>query len=376
MTISLVTQLKVLQTRAGSPSIRTIARLIERQARSDGMARSTIQDKLDGRSSVTLSQLLSLIEAFAEHARLIGSPLRPHEIDQEIWRERFFATKLKTPQMGNTPPPPSQEIAGEGNPWNLESLRRAGMVDVIELITQSAGTRTAAWLPRVAREMIQAQMSCDGFMETAAHEHPQEVIKTAAALAEEFPRLSIATEMDPWAVDSRDNTDTVVALLRFAARIHSPESCPVFVAGLRRAEIGDYVDGFLVSVARWHLASDIERAVENLRAAQLGRDAMQLLNHVGRKRLLQRTFEVVDHFDKLGAKEDRNTILGGMASTPQRLLKAVQEAQKGTDADEIYSVLVAGVPRGNRERHVTLLRREGFHRLASEISPDPDEPPF
>ncbi|WP_369189313.1 hypothetical protein [Streptomyces sp. R08] len=167
-----------------------IERLIARQGRQHPMARSTIQEKISGRSPVNLLQVLSIVEALAEHARLNGIPLSQQEIDQSVWRERA-ATSMVNPTVrasgrGFSPPPKRREIE-----WNVEPLKHAQMFDLVAIVDDEAKeVEVASWLPRVIRGMMQAEMSFNGFLESAAMDSPHGVVGTVAALQAEFPRTS------------------------------------------------------------------------------------------------------------------------------------------------------------------------------------------
>ncbi|MGW3322944.1 hypothetical protein [Streptomyces virginiae] len=378
MKTALVAQLQDLRVRAGSPSVRDIERLVARQGRQEKMARSTIQAKLSGQSSLKLGQVLCLVEALAEHARLIGSPLSPQEIDQGVWRERVVADQKR---LSRAEVPISPSAPGRPDPqdrWPLSALHQAGMLDVAEIVVQSKGTQTATWLPRVAGEMLQAQMSCKGFMKTAAYDQPLDVVKTVAALHREFPR----PESDPnsWGGGwSPENSETVLALLSYAARVHGAKSAPVIVVGLRRAGAGEYVGDFLKWLACWHLAAAIEGAVVHLRAAELARDALGLLQCVGADRRMDRTFEVAAHFDEIGVTRDRDAVLQAMACDRNRLVSALRSIVGLESEKEMRDVLMAQAAIMGDPTFRDTLKSEGFGDLAHlipETNGYPDEPPF
>lgn len=79
-----VNQLNNLRARADNPSYRTIERLISRQRRPNKMARSTTQEKMSGNSPLILTQVLSIVDALAEYARLHEVPLPLQEINHEV----------------------------------------------------------------------------------------------------------------------------------------------------------------------------------------------------------------------------------------------------------------------------------------------------
>src|SRR2546430_13056778 len=71
----LAEQLNRLRVRAGSPSVRELAKLTGRQGPGRAMSRSTVQDKISGKSLPRLGQILALVRACADHAKSIGVPL-------------------------------------------------------------------------------------------------------------------------------------------------------------------------------------------------------------------------------------------------------------------------------------------------------------
>jgi hypothetical protein len=121
---TLLTELQALRVKAGNPSIRVIGRLVENQGRKNPMARSTIQDKLSGKSLPDLAQVLSIVEALSEYASSIGAPLGPEETGIQTWRDRFArqnTTKAQAPLSERTVD--SSPDVSEQLPWNLDPLR-------------------------------------------------------------------------------------------------------------------------------------------------------------------------------------------------------------------------------------------------------------
>lgn len=371
MRTRLLAQLQDLRVRAGDPSLRDIERLIARQARQGKMARSTISAKLAGGSPLKLGQLLSIVEAFAEYARLQGLPLPPQDIDQNTWRDRLVTRNI-THQQGKEIPTAVEENAEQNQTvWDVTPLRHAGMTDLVELISQSKGRRTADWMPHVATEMMRAQMSCKTFMETAASESPQEVVSTLAALAQAFPRQQDGPFGD-W--PSPDNEKTVLTLIRCAAKTHGLESAPIVAVGLRRAGEGSYVTDFLRAVGGWHLAPNIERSVNSLRKAALSNDAMNLLIETGANRLLGRTFEVIEYFNKTENKTERDYILKGAAGNLNRMLVMLKNIENDEHSREMHNALVSGIPSGREQEYSVALQDAGYVDLALRALDE--EPPF
>lgn len=371
MTNNLAKQLNDLRVRAGNPSYRELQRTMETLGRRHSMARSTIQEKLTGKSQAKLHQILSLVAAIAEYGRINGTPLSPQEVDENSWRAKFVASSRRNSNTANTID--SQQV-GNVRAWDSSPLRHAGMTDLLDLIARSDGAPIATWLPHVASEMFQAQMSCESLMKWAAQGAPREVVECIAALEEIFPLPEPSD--NPWASWSPGNSATVTLLLRFAARVHGAASSPVIVVGLRRSQVGRYVDDYLRGVATWHLAPALHKAVESLMSAELAADAKRMLTLVGSNRKEDRIMEVVRHFDDLGEVALRDFILQGMAKDEKRFMAGI----RGTHLEDMQGSLIAAIPHDKKSTYADLLDSSDFGELASqiraEISSYSDEPPF
>ncbi|MFJ6646770.1 hypothetical protein ACIQPS_14090 [Streptomyces sp. NPDC091290] len=372
MTNNLVKQLNDLRVRAGNPSYRELKRTMEALGRRHSMARSTIQEKLTGKSQAKLHQILSLVAAIAEYGRVNGTPLSPQEIDENSWRAKFVASSGRN---GNTATTVDAQQVGSLRAWDSSPLRHAGMTDLLDLIERSEGAPITSWLPHVASEMFQAQMSCESLMKWAAQGSPREAVECIAALDETFPRPEPTDS--PWGASwSPGNSATVMTLLRFAARAHGGISSPVIVVGLRRSEVGRYVEDYLRGVATWHLAPTLQKAVESLRSAELTADATRMLTLVGSKRREDRIMEVVRHFDELGEVELRDAILQGMAMDEKRFMAGI----RGTHHEEMQGSLIAAIPHDKKSEYADLLSSSDFEELASKVRAQTssyyDEPPF
>jgi hypothetical protein len=334
------------------------------------MARSTIQEKLSGKSSPNLHQVLSLVTALAEYGQKHGTPLTPQEVDENSWRAKFVASQGKSNQ---TPEKLAREFGGSGlRVWNSEPLRHAGMTDLLDLIERSQEAPPATWLPHVASEMFHAHMSCEGLIKWAAEGSAQDVVQCIAGLDQIFP-VPPPSE-DPWGSSwSPGNSATVRKLLLYAARFHGAQSSPVIIVGLRRSDCGEYVNDFLSNVACWHLPHDLHSAVNGLKSAELTRDSMQLLEYVGSRRLGDRIMEVVQYLDHHGLTVERNKVLEGMASHKERFMIGV----RGTMHDEMQEDLIEAVPLSNRPEFAARLNAAGLEELAEKVlAPRPDDPPF
>ncbi|MER5468923.1 hypothetical protein [Streptomyces sp. NPDC002685] len=345
------------------------------------MARSTIQEKLSGKSSAKLHQILSLVEAIAEYGRTNGAPLSQQEVDENSWRAKFIASNGKHVEASTRESASGQQEIDAPSKWNSEPLLRADMTDLVDLIAQSEGAPPHTWLPHVASEMRQAQMSCDSLMKWAAQGNPRNIVQCVSALDEIFPLPGPQTSSNPWEVTAADpwgtwspgNAETVGALLRYAARSHGTSATPVIVVGLRRAKVGEYVQRFLTTIACWHLAPGIQEAVDNLKAAELTTDAMSILKYVGSNRQDTRVMEVVRHFDTGGQARERDAILGGMASDPKRFMIGI----RGTLHEDMQEALISAVPLSKHSEYAEKLNAAGFEDLSLRFKGGyTDEPPF
>ncbi|MGW2410821.1 hypothetical protein ACWCV5_01335 [Streptomyces tubercidicus] len=373
MTNSLAKQLRDLRVRAGNPPFRELERLLEGQGRNRSMARSTIQEKLSGKSPAKLHQILALVSAIAEYGNKNGTPLTPQEVDENTWRAKFVAASGKRRSITpNGDAAASPESTHSPAMWDATPLRNAGMTDLLDLLSQSEGTPLASWLPHVASEMRRAQMSCESLMKWAAQASPQEVVHCIAAIEEIFP-LPENDPNDPWTGWSPDNDATAGYLLRHAARLQTLRNIPITVVGLRRANVGNYVEPFLTNVACWHLATSLRSAVSGLKSAELTADALKMLEYVGSERQEARVMEVVTHFHEHGETKERDAILKGMASRENRFMTGISASKN----EEMQNVLISAIPWSKRSDYAELLSNAGFKQLAAKITPAySDEPPF
>ncbi|NEA62593.1 hypothetical protein [Streptomyces sp. SID12488] len=375
--MDLTSRLQDLHHRAGKPSYRTIERLIARQGRDQSMARSTIQEKLSGKSPATLTQILSLVEALAEHARLIESPIPAQAIDKGSWRDAYTAS-LKGGEKSNPSATAITEREVISDPWNVEPLRQAHMYDLIEIISSSSDAPVSSWLPRVISPLLQAEMSCTDFLRRAAKEGPREVVRITEALRKAFPPLKDdpwAAPQDPWATSEHDKTVSV--FIAQTARIHGTRSTPAIIAGLRRANIGEYTDQYLQSIAKVQPASNISRIVRHLRSATLSRDSDKLLHFVGSERQVGRVLEVVHHFTESGDANDRTKILKGAATKGwYRIKNIAAEIKDIRSKDDLLKEVLWGIPHGEHQDIAEQLARAGHNELAQRVLVSADEPPF
>ncbi|MEU8688488.1 hypothetical protein [Streptomyces sp. NPDC048665] len=340
------------------------------------MARSTIQEKLSGRSSLNLTQVLSIVEALGEYARINNAPLPPQEMDQRAWSERVAKSIDGTPESTNAnafaSSPPEKHID-----WNIEPLRQAEMFDLAQIFTDSQGKPVATWLPEVLRELVQAGVELSTYLESAARDTPQGLVQTIAALDEAFPK----GESGGWGSDYRQTEEhrmTVGALLDCAARGHGVAASPAIITGLRRAQVGHHVSQYLKDVARYYRPSNLERIVEHLRSAALPKDAILLLGCAGGVRSAERTSEVVKYFQDRKKVDDRNRILRGVANENYwyHAREVVQMLISESVPDDVLMEIARGVPYGKHAEYVQNFREAGLEHFAAMVLKAADEPPF
>ncbi|MFI1284490.1 hypothetical protein ACH4U5_27730 [Streptomyces sp. NPDC020858] len=372
--MDLASQLRDLRARAGSPSYRTLERLIARQGIQRRMGRSTIQEKLSGKSSLNFPQVLAIVEALAEYARTKEAPLPQHETESETWRDRVVAsskdrgeyTDARSSETGSTV---------SGIEWNIEPLRAAQMYDLVDLIHDYRSKPVADWLPRVLLAMTQAEMTITDFLEKAAEDSPQGIVRTVQELEIKFPYTD---ESNGWGNGrSGLNMETVGQLLRYSARRHGDSASPAIVVGLRRAQMGHHVGEYLAGVARWFLAEKIEMATELLRTAALGNDANSLLQAVGERRIPTRIVEVVKHLDAHGKNEDALKIANGIGlRRPYEIRMAVEDFEKHSAPREALLEIARGVKYSDYAEYIEIFSGWGLSDFAELLSQASDEPPF
>ncbi|MFE9661739.1 hypothetical protein [Streptomyces sp. NPDC005955] len=375
--MSIAVRLQELRIRAGNPSIREIEHLIARQSRGRTMAQSTIQEKISGKSTANLAQILSIVEALAEHARFNGAPLPGQETDQGVWRERVTASHKQVSPKALLPAPSPQD-KGDENPWNIAALMHAQMYDLIEIVESSQNSPTETWLPSVIGPMLKAQMSVSSFMERASQDDPQAIVRTLVVLNLSFPQ----PENDPWGITGSpwvvtDNNMTVGALLTHAARHQGAKSTPALVAGMRRAEIGSLVEVYLKALSRVQTAAGIHQALVLLRAASLDRDAISLLRFVGSERRSEEAIKIAERFHENGSNEDRDLILKGVSGESPYSLKAGLDVLVGHKLEEQFKLeILRGIPYGKHEEYAKTLAAAGCLEVAQTVREAENVPPF
>ncbi|MED7951699.1 hypothetical protein [Streptomyces sp. BE303] len=377
MNVDIAAQLRTLRRKAGSPSIREIARLIASQGRRHQMARSTIQDKLSGKNPATTAQVLSIVEALAEYARSTGFPLAPADYDSNSWREEV--AKIQDPHfLKSKKEPPKESPTGESRlSLDLAPFRHGGMTDVVLLIEETPSTEAFKWLPDVIESMRQVQMDTTGILQQIAKDAPENLIRNVSALHERFPPEQ--QDPSPWSAGEMHINQDISKLLVHAARAHSPTHIAPIIVGLRRAKMGIYAPLFMRWTATWHLPGTLKDAAGRLRSAGLSGDARFLYSLVGKHRSEKHVYDVVKALNLPEDLEDRKAILQSTAaSSPGRMATVAKEIEDDSpqNRQEMLTAMITGIPYGMHEQYAEHFSREGLKELSNLALAQNDEPPF
>ncbi|MFF3491143.1 hypothetical protein ACFYWS_07310 [Streptomyces sp. NPDC002795] len=375
--MSVAARLQELRVRAGSPSFREIERLLAKQGRTV-MARSTVQEKLSGKRPANLTQVLAIVEALAEIARLNGTPLPHQEVDAGVWRERVTAAfKRHDPQQVSSAP--SIEGSRTLERWPVGALLHAQMYDLVELVEGNRDSPTDTWITSVIRPMLTAKMSISEFMDRAAQDDTQTTIRTIRVLNADFP----PPEGNPWEPTeppwgTTDNDLTVGKLLKSVATHHDTQSAPAIVVGLRLAEVPNLATVYLKVLACTQEAPGIKKAATLLRAASLNNDADSLLGFVGSERFpTTESIKIAEQFHTNRDFPDSDKILGGIAKGGPHSLRDGLEALNAHPLEASFKPkILHGIPWGNHEKMADALVKNGDADAAQAVLEVKDEPPF
>ncbi|MET9598111.1 hypothetical protein [Streptomyces sp. NPDC006459] len=349
--------LRTLRVRAGDPSYRTIERLISTQPRRGQMRRATIQEKITGKSSADLVQVLSIVEALSDYARSMGAPLADEEVDPRVWRDRFSEIADK----GNSHlerAASAVSTADKSRPeWIMRHLRTAGMHDVIDFVNASQQRPLAEWLPEVIHSLKKAKMSLIEFLDPASRQSVPALVETVVALD--------AGCGGP--VGGLD--DPAQVMLHYAAKNHPAESVPVIVVALRRADMEAFVPGFIGSVAQVASAPTLLVVIDALRSASLSSDASEVLAAVGSKRKPDQIIDVVDLLHVECRDEDSRLILeeiGGMGPGVITDFCLTIPSSRANRA-EILDRIANGMDWSEPERYMKYFEKNGEYGMANVV---------
>ncbi|MFF5508091.1 hypothetical protein ACFY4Q_08005 [[Kitasatospora] papulosa] len=341
--MDLASQLRDLRVQADSPSYRTLENLIKRQGRRQKIARSTIQEKMSGRGTLTLTQILSIVDALAEYARIHEIPLPANEIDHEIWKSRLLAARSGAESSLSTSA--TENLSAASTPeWNVDPLRQAHMDDLISVVTDGQSKAISTWLPRVIREMINAEMDIDDFLVRASEDTPLGVVQTLASLEREFP-FALHPE-NPWETPERsgDNEATVGLFLFNVAQFHGRDSTPAIVVGLRRSDMSHHVAEYLRTVAESFPAHTVANVVNHLEMAALRNDRRRLVNAVAKGRNANLVPEVVKQLIAETKMEFAKNLLSAVgAEGGWRVRLVAAQMEKSSAPDSLLLEIVKGM---------------------------------
>jgi hypothetical protein len=362
----LATQLNRLRARAGNPSVREIAKLTERQAPGNAMSRSTVQDKISGKSLPRLGQVLAIVRACADYARSIGVPLAAEDTDEQAWRERVEDASARP-----SSPSPAVAVGVTSNgpaTWDLDPLYHAGMHDMIDLVQASAGQPMAGWFLPLIEALALAKMPNLQFLKTASGEAASDLVESLTGLA------------------TFDMEDALNSLLNLCSRNQPAESIPVILVLLRRKDDEYRLAERLISVlsgehTHWFsIRRDIVKVVLALRRATLEKDANQLIEGIGKNGDPRFIFETAVSLQDI-LRGGNDTILravgkGGHWHLAQ-VLKALRVVTiEGINPKVSLDTIIFGIPTGKHEEVASYLARQALKEEADRCLELKDEPPF
>ncbi|WP_329300228.1 hypothetical protein OG410_18695 [Streptomyces sp. NBC_00659] len=334
------------------------------------MARSTIQEKLSGNSTLTLSQVLSLVEALAEHAMDNDMPLPSQEISRDVWRDRVSAS-FKTESEASTRSPEKESGNFSGIDWDTKPLEQAEMADLVNLIRGAQRRPVSTWLPRLLQEVMEAGMEIDHFLKQAAEDSIPGVIQTLKELEDEFPYLA-ATD-NPWGGDDRnpDNLKTVDSLLQFTVERHGLAASPAVIVGLRRSGLTHHVERYLELTGTYFHPENILSISEHLISAILTKDSMQLFHSIGKHRPVQRIPQVLQVLRGAGKILAAKKLLQSIGDTNTwRIERTIEELENSGAPDEVLRDLALGIPHEKHDdyiAHFSTSRHENFSKMILDV---------
>lgn len=365
----LIGQLNRLRAQAGNPSVRELAQLTKRQGPGRAMSRSTIQDKISGKSAPRLGQLLALVRACADYAKSIGAPLDAQDTDEQVWRERAQAALVRTPPAS---PAPVATTASPSPRWDMEPLIRAGLQDMVELVEASVGQPMADWLPALIEALGSAGMSNEQFLRAAAGEQPQEVAGSILALAASRAQQAANRLIYLSAVSQRaENIPVIIVLLRRKGGVgrgtELADRLIDTITGKWSGSPGDIgLDGYLA-------------IVRALRGATMDRDATRVLEGIGQHGRADLVLELAASFPDTPSG-DRETVLSSVAKGSNAqlssLLRALQTTtMDGIDRGKTADRIIFGIHPGTNPRVASYLESEGLHQEAQRVLELEGKPP-
>lgn len=158
--------LRELKRLAGKPSLDQLVRLTKQQGPRWAMPRSTIDDKLNGRSAPKVEHVLALVVAFRDYAAAAGTPLPSEFCDEGAWRSECVAMDRALAD------PRSHDYRGSVA-RDILAARQGHAEDTAPPVTASAESAKTAWVEHLLRTVGP---------ETAGRELPPEDAASMASL--------------------------------------------------------------------------------------------------------------------------------------------------------------------------------------------------
>jgi len=336
------------------------------------MTRSTVQDKISGKSPPRLAQILALVQACADYANSIGAPLPPEDTDERVWRDRIHAMSVRTPPPS---PAPTEAPPRPSARWDLDPLIRAGMYDMVDVVQANEHQPMASWLPTLIHALGSAGMSNEQFLTAASRESPPETVATIIALAASHETRAVERLVHLSAVNQpADHIPAIIVLLR-RQRFPDP-AVGVQLADLLINMLTGKQYGGLSNIGLDHYVS----IVSALRSATMERDATRVLEGIGAHGRAKLVLELAASFpDKTYG--DRETVLSSVAKGSDYHLKSLLEELrtttiKGIDPKNTLDRIIFGIPYDKSQAIASYLQSEGMNEEAQRVLELEGQPPF
>jgi hypothetical protein len=330
------------------------------------MSRSTIQDKLTGKTPPRLGQVLALVRACMEYARSIGMPLATEDVEKETWRSRVTSSTSRplAPPIGSATVTGSHS-SGKSIHWDLEPLIWAGMEDMAELVRTNKDRPMAGWLPELIDTLERAGMSSDKFLISASMQEAKEFVDTVTTLSQ------------------GGYAKAVRRLLFLCATRHAPTSILVVVVRLRRSKephaavLADLLIDILSGEQSYIIKRSYAPIIAAFQAATLNADANKLLTGIGKHGRAETILDAIDAFSGAGFDVSVEKILGGIgAGSDWHIEHAIRALKTSRKIDSALDHIIHGIPFGNHEGVAKFLESKGLTDEAARVLELKDEPPF
>lgn len=330
------------------------------------MTRSTVQDKISGKSPPRLAQILALVQACADYANSIGAPLPPEDTDERVWRDRIHAMSVRTPPPS---PAPTEAPPRPSARWDLDPLIRAGMYDMVDVVQANERQPTASWLPALIHALRSAGMSNEQFLTAASKESPPETTATILAVATSGDTSAVERLVYLSAINQpADHVPAIIVLLRRNGR---PELADLLIDTLTGKKFG-----WPSKIGLDHHVS----IVSALRSATMERDATQMLEGIGAHGRADLVLELAASFpDKTYG--DRETVLSSVAKGSDYHLKSLLKELRtitieGIDPKKTRDRIIFGIPYDKSQKIASYLQSEGMNEEAQRVLELEGQPPF